>query len=431
MKSSAQELFEIAYKTLLENSTEQGFLASGKQEVYGALFGRDSALTILKVLKAQEKSPSLELLDISRRTLLTLVSLQGKEVNFETNEEPGKFIHEFRKADDSLFNKFATAREEDPWFIDPQGYIKNYDSIDSTPLILIAIYKYWQITQDGNFLMQVLPAVENGLNWMITYGDRDKDGLLEFSIHFERKHGGPYWVQSWTDSHESLRQKNGQMPMYPIAPIEVQSYAWLALKLWSDFYQTNSPKYARKLLSQAKRIKKSFNKLFIYKENGQYFGAQALDGYKNQIKTVTANPLICLWATYYENGKKESILENRYIEHFIKRAFKEDLFDPEAGIRTMSTTSSTYNPNRDSYHNGSFWVILNGLVEEGVREWEYLDYANALKEATIKPLLHFNCPIEMYIKDESGNYHGYLSSGGQESCMNQTWSAAAMYEMLI
>ena len=37
------------------------------------------------------------LLDITKRGLLTLVALQGQETNIESGEQPGKFIHEYRK----------------------------------------------------------------------------------------------------------------------------------------------------------------------------------------------------------------------------------------------------------------------------------------------------------------------------------------------
>jgi glycogen debranching enzyme len=243
-------LQELALNSLLELSTEDGINASGKDEIYGCIFGRDSALTILKILKAHPKKASPQLLEISRRALLTLVTLQGKEFNIESGEEPGKFIHEFRR-EKSMYEHLIKGPR--PFYVYPDGLMRIYDSIDSTPLTLIALYKYWQITQDKEFLITILPAVEAGLNWIISYGDRDKDVLIEYEFPEERVHGGLV-VQSWTDSWESLKRPDGSMPKYPIAPIEAQAYAWLALKLWSDFYDTQSPEFARKLLAQSKLL---------------------------------------------------------------------------------------------------------------------------------------------------------------------------------
>lgn len=420
MDTAQSEFRDYIYQSLLGLATEDGINASGKDEIYGCIFGRDSALTILKILKVYQKLPSGELLKICKQALLTLCSLQGKETNIESGEEPGKFIHEFRK------NKFEhlTLRPIKPWYLYPDGFLRNYDSIDSTPLILIALYRYWETTGDKEFLITILPFVEMGLNWIITFGDKDRDGLVDYTLEASRKHGGLV-VQSWTDSHESLRQADGLFPGYPIAPVEVQGYAWSALRLWSSFYDDNFPIFAKKLDSQADLMKKMFNLLFIFKDQNHFFAGQAIGGAKQLIKTITGNPLINLWSFV----ESECIVENKFIEDMIERAFSPDLFDLDGGIRTMSTLSPTFNPNRDSYHNGSFWPVLNGLVTEGLENFGFDKKAAALKHASLKPIYHFNSPIELYMKDDKG-YSEYLSPGGQTGCRVQAWSAASILDWL-
>jgi|Napbiome12C3dose_1001474.scaffolds.fasta_scaffold00001_234 glycogen debranching enzyme len=415
---------DYIYQSLLGLATEDGINASGKDEIYGCIFGRDSALTILKILRVHKKLPSDELLQVCRRALLTLCTLQGKEVNIESGEEPGKFIHEFRK---EKFEHLTSLSK--PWYLYPDGILRNYDSIDSTALVLIALYRYWEINRDSQFLITVLPHVEMGLNWIITFGDKDKDGLLDYALHAERKHGG-LAVQSWTDSHESLRGADGLFPAYPIAPVEAQSYAWLAMRLWSRFYSQQFPTFAHKLSAQAKYMKKAFNKSFIFQDGDFYFAGQAVDGRRNLIKTVTGNPLICLWAADQINRKAQSIIDGEYIESLTDRAFQPDLFDPEAGIRTMSRLSPTFNPRSDSYHNGSFWPVLNGLATEGLENFGFGEKATLLKNASLKPLYHFNSPIELYMRDEAGNFREYLSGTGQTGCRVQAWSAASALDWL-
>jgi len=416
------DLRQAFQKSLLDLSTSEGINASGKEDVFGCIFGRDSAITVLKILRAREHHPSLKLLEISQRALLTLVQLQGKETNKESGEEPGKFIHEYRKEKLERFQQMNP-----PWYIYPDNTIKNYDSIDSTPLTLIALYKYWQITGDSQFLVTVLPAVEAGLNWIITFGDLDKDVLLEYKLDPKRKHGG-LSVQSWTDSNEALENEKGKMPEYPIAPIEAQAFAWLALRLWGDYYLNQNPSFAKKLLSEARSLKEEFNKKFIIKDSGLFYGVQALDGYKKPIKTITANPLLCLWAAVRIGKRVESILDTELIDQFVKRGFKSDLFVPDAGIRTMSSTSKTFNPNQDSYHNGSFWPMLNGLIIEGLENFGYMKKASKLRKASIKPLVHFGTPIELYIK--KGDKFLEYKNEGQTSCKVQAWSAAAALDYL-
>lgn len=417
---------------LFDLASEIGFHASGREEVYGCLFGRDSAITILSILQALEaKNPlidSIRLLSLCRQTLLTLVELQGQTVNLESGEEPGKFIHEYRTGTYDA-ERLRTINGK-PWYIYPDGILRNYDSIDSTPLTLIALYKYYEYTKDDAFLLKILPSVEKGLNWLISYGDADKDFLLEYELPITRKSGG-LPVQSWTDSHESLLRPDGSMPLYPIAPVEVQGYAWLSLRLWASWYKSQPDagykKFAGRLLQQARSLKKKFNELFILKENGYYFLAQALDGDKQQIRTITGNPLLTLWAT--DRYAQECIVHAKYIPDIVMRAFQPDLFDVDAGIRTMSVLSPTYNSGFDSYHNGSFWPVLNGLTYEGLRLWDYKTEALLLKHASLKPFEFFNSPIELYMKLEDGGYTEFCGPDGQRSCKVQAWSAAAFLDM--
>lgn len=420
----SQQLYNLAYNSLLSLACEEGITASGRNEVYGCIFGRDSAITVLGILKAHEKRPALPLLEVARRSLLYLSKLQGTEVNIESGEEPGKFIHEFRPRD---YERLLAL--EKPWFVYPDGVLRNFDSIDSTPLTLIAMYKYWIITGDKDFLSVVLPSVEQGLQWIVNYGDSDRDFLLEYTLPNERVHGGLV-VQSWTDSHESLLDEHGNFPKYPIAPVEVQGYAWLALRLWADYFEEKNPELAKNLREFAANLKTKFNESFVFEENSKAYLAQALDGNKNQIRTVTANPLLTLWAAYRKDGTYETLLKNELISKIVDRAFMSDLFVKDAGLRTMSSLSPTYRPGPDSYHNGSFWPVLNGMAIEGLENVGLEDYAARLKIASLAPIAHFGSPIELYVKTDLG-YDLFRSPSGQTSCLEQTWSAAALLNLSI
>ena len=424
------------YQIIVELATEDGINASGKGDVYGCIFGRDSAISILKILKAISNANAASsvdtenLLKIVRRSLITLTDLQGTQTHIESGEQPGKFIHEYRK---SNYERLLTL-DAKPWYIYPDKILRNYDSLDSTPLALIAIYRYWQMTNDNEFLLRVLPSVEAGLNWIITYADQDKDQLVEYELPEIRKHGGLV-VQSWTDSKESVTDHLGRFPKYPIAPVEVQGYTWLALKLWSDFYAepnniaAHTEQFAGKLSQQADAMKARFNDTFLFEDSGLLFPAQALDGYKNQLRTVTGNPILLLWAAYKKHGKTESILDDDFVPFVVKRSFMEDMFEPDAGIRTMSTKSLTFINSNKSYHNGSFWPKLNGMAHEGLANFGYLEQAEKLKDATLLPIMHFGSPIELYMKHELEKYVLY-NDNGQESCRNQAWSAAVALDLL-
>lgn len=424
LPNNIKNIYDLSYKTLLDLASDEGITASSRNEAYGCIFGRDSAITILKILRVQNLNPNLGFLEACRTTLKTLVDLQGKKVNIESGEEPGKILHEYRKDNyERLINRPR------PWYVYPDGVIKNYDSLDSTPLTLLAIYKYSQVASDNDFLHEVLPNVKKGLEWIINYGDKNGDYLVDYELPTDRISGGLV-VQSWSDSANSLLQEDGSFPEYPIAPVEVQGICFLTLKIWADYFDKIDRDFAEQLRLHAGKMKKQFNQTFIYKEGEFYFAAQALDGKKNQIKTVTSNPLLLLWATYNGKGRKECILEERYIPDIVMRAMMPDMFEKDAGIRTMSTLSKTFNPKTNSYHNGSFWPMINGLIHEGFMNWGYLREARMVYQATLQPIEYFNSPIELFIKSEDGKFQEYQSDSGKLGCRYQAWTAAILLDMI-
>ena len=73
-----------------------------------------------------------------RKILENLAALQGRTVNIESGEEPGKCIHEFRPGNHTRL----TARTVLPWYVYPGDEMRNYDSVDATPLFLMAAHAY-------------------------------------------------------------------------------------------------------------------------------------------------------------------------------------------------------------------------------------------------------------------------------------------------
>lgn len=409
---------------MLELATHEGITASARNEAYGCVFGRDTSITVLKLLNVIAKKPDLILQERVRRALEILITLQGKEHNIESGEQPGKCIHEYRT---SSFEHLV--RREKPWYVYSDSTLRNFDSIDATPLFLLAVHKYWETTGDLDFLMHSFGAVEAALTWTMSLGDADGDYLLEYTLPAERAHGG-LCVQSWTDSRDSLQRPDGSFPLYPIAPVEVQGMAWAALEKWSTVYRKYSPHFASQLTEFAAKMKKAFNEKFSFTDGSEWYLAQALDGTKKQIQTITPNPLLCLWSSTYTDGKVQSIIATDKIPSIVKRGFSSDIFDPTAGLRTMSMKAPTFRATRDSYHNGSFWPMLNGLIHEGLYSWNFTDEANRLSEATVGSLLHFGFPIELFCKTSEGIFEEYVSPRGKKGCRYQAWSAAAALDLL-
>jgi glycogen debranching enzyme len=83
---------------------------------FHALFGRDAAITSLQLLPVRP--------DVARATLRALASLQGAVEDRETEEEPGKIVHEWwPRAPQRLLQAGWPVRE---------GELRYYGSADST-----------------------------------------------------------------------------------------------------------------------------------------------------------------------------------------------------------------------------------------------------------------------------------------------------------
>ncbi|MCR4332506.1 MAG: hypothetical protein NUV34_07385, partial [Sulfuricaulis sp.] len=324
-------LREVGLTTLRELETERGILASGRSEIYGCIFGRDSLITSLKLLKAYRKTGDPYFLAVVKKVLLNLIALQGKAVNIESGEEPGKCIHEYRPDNHEHLTKNAV----NPWYVYPDNVMRNYDTVDATPLLLIVTHEYWRASGDEEFLQNALPAVHAALDWIFNYGDGNGDGFIDYRFDPQRKYGGLV-TQSWMDSAESLFHDDGAAVPYPVAPVEVQAYTYVALRAWGAYFAGRVPERAAQLDTHAADLKRRFNERFIVQSERGTSLAFALDGNGRPLTAARSSMGHCLWAVWNDGaGGLASILEAQYIPAIVERLLMPDLFEPLAGIRTL------------------------------------------------------------------------------------------------
>ncbi len=413
-------LWQLALDTIKELEVETGILASGKGELYGCIFGRDSLITSIKLIKAYRRTEDPYLLALAKKILINIAKLQGTEINIESGEEPGKMIHEFRPDNHDHLSKHLAQ----PWYVYPDNSIRNYDTVDATPLFLIATYRYYQASGDKEFIAGISGHIAGALTWIEEFGDKNKDGFIDYSFDETRKFGG-LKVQSWMDSNESLFHENHDSADYPIAPVEVQAYTYLALKLWSRFFGEENSKLSIKLNSQASKLKIDFNEKFVHNNEQGFFLAAAIDGKGNPLRAVRSSMGHVLWSclSYEEDNTLDCILENKYVPGLVKRIMAPDLFEPKAGVRTLSDLSRQYSPT--SYHNGSIWPHDTSMIAEGFELFGFPSEAKAIRSAILSAITHFQTAIELFAyKEES--FTGYLADIQQEACRKQAWSAAAI-----
>lgn len=413
-------LRELGLSTIKELEVPNGILASGSGEIYNCLFGRDQLITSLKLLDIFRKDYNLYYLELTKKVLINLALLQGEAINIENGEEPGKIIHEYRSEN----HDHLTKRRNKPWFVSPDNTLRNYDSIDSTPLFLIASYRYLQKSNDQDTIEQIMPNIKKAINWLLQFGDKNKDGFFDYAFHPQRKYGGLI-AQNWMDSGESVFHENNEPVIFPVAPVEMQAYSFLAIKLWSFYFQDEDKNFSEFLLNRADQLKNSFNQKFIIEKDNAFSIACAIDNRGHQLSSARSSAGHLLWASLNlaDDGINESILNDQFIPHLVKRLLQPDLFEPKAGIRTLSRYSRNYYSN--SYHNGSIWPHDNSLIAEGFDNFGFKKEADQVRLAILTAFFYFKTPIELYVYDED-KYMEYFSARGQKACRKQAWSAAAM-----
>lgn len=418
-----KKFWDLGLASIKELETDIGILASGRQEIYGCVFGRDSLITSLKLLRAFERTGSPYFLSLVKKILANLGTLQGKEFVLESGEEPGKMIHEFRPER----HEHLTQAALNPWYLYPDNVMRNYDSVDSTPLYLMALHAYLRKSGDGEFIALEEPRIRAALDWLLTYADTNGDGFIDYQFDARRVHGG-LRSQSWMDSTESVFfEKNDETPAYPLAPVEAQGYAYAALRAWAGYYNQSDASFAAMLGKRADVLKERFNQVFVLKSHGAVSLAFALDGNGKPLTSARSSMGHCLFAAHTgPEGTADCIIGGQYIPAIVARLLAPDLYVRSAGIRTLSSRSTHFNPH--SYHNGSIWPHDTTIVMQGFEQFGYLAEAKMVRASILKAYAHFETPIELfvYVNRKLGEYLG--PHGG--ACRVQAWSAAALLTML-
>lgn len=356
-----------------------------------ALFGRDSLLTSAMLMPFAPK--------LAMGTLRTLARLQGKRESPMSEEQPGKILHEVRLGTDA---SLALGGE--------QVY---YGSIDSTPLFVILVGKAlkWGVPHDE--LAQLKPAVDAAVDWIERYGDQDGDGFVEYQRGSDRG----LLNQGWKDSADSMVHADGTLATGPIALAEVQGYTYAALRAAADLEDAlgDDPARAEALRARAAELQRRFHEAFWMPEEDYY--ALALDGAKQQLRSVTSNIGHCLWS---------GIIPKQYAGRVVERLVAPDMFSG-FGIRTLSSSAARYNPV--SYHNGSVWPHDTILGASGIARYGYKDEAMTIATGLVDALEAFRgrlpelfCGFDRADKPSPVPY--------PTSCSPQAWAAAVPFEIL-
>jgi glycogen debranching enzyme len=346
------------------------------------LFGRDS---ILASWMAMPVDPRLAY-GVAR----ALADMQGRVDDAETEEQPGRVLHEVR------FVSSTTTS-----FRDGQLY---YGTVDATPLFVMLVGELSRWGLPDELLHPLLDPVDRAMEWIAA---RTDGGYLAYQR--TSRHG--LANQGWKDSWDGIRYHDGRVATAPIALCEVQGYvhaahlarAGLARRLGDDVR-------AEREEAAAAELKVRFNRDYWCPEHGWL--AIGLDGDGRRIDALSSNMGHCLWTGIVDDGLADAVAA-----HLASGPMWSGW-----GLRTLASSEAGYDPT--SYHCGSVWphdtaLAVAGLLRYGQDERAHRVVLGLLDAALVSRgrLPELFCGID---RDDVSTPIPYPTS-----CSPQAWAAAS------
>ncbi|MFF2331654.1 MULTISPECIES: glycogen debranching N-terminal domain-containing protein [unclassified Streptomyces] len=367
------------------------FLAAGAPW-FLTLFGRDSLWAARMLLPLGT--------GLAAGTLRTLARRQGTGTDRDTEEQPGKILHEVRRATQNFNENFAL----------PPCY---YGTVDATPLWITLLHDSWRWGLAPEQVEQLLPHAESALAWMRDQGDAAGDGFLKYIDHSGRGLAN----QGWKDSGDSIRYRDGRFPAAPIALCEVQAYAYEAARGGAALLRAFDRPGADRWEEWAERLKDRFRSRFWVEDERGPYPAVALDREGKPVDSVTSG---------FGHLLGTGLLDHEESALLAARLGAPDL-DSGHGLRTLSSDSVIYNPY--GYHIGSIWphdtaIAVHGLVKAGFPE-----AAASLSEGLLTASAAFDARLpELFAGHGAGT--DTVPSPYPASCRPQAWAAASSVMIL-
>ncbi|HEU4889282.1 MAG TPA: amylo-alpha-1,6-glucosidase, partial [Thermoanaerobaculia bacterium] len=357
---------------------------------FATQFGRDAIITALQTLWL---NPCL-----AAGVLRFLASTQAQDDSSFRDAQPGKIMHETRRGE------MAALREV------PFG--QYYGGVDTTPLFVMLAGAYEKRTGDGALVDRLWPALLAATAWIERRLESSPTGFLDYA----RGEQTGLVNQSWKDSHDSVFHADGRFPQGPVAVVEVQGYAYAALRTMAELTAARGDHApAEGWQRRAERLRGAIEDKFWVPAMGFYAMALDGDGEPCQVYGSDAGHLLYCGVPSAERARlvTEQLLSSRFSSGW--------------GIRTLAEGEARYNPM--SYHNGSIWPHDTALCAAGMARYGGREHVVHILGDIFEAANHFAMRLpELYC--------GFPRIPGQApipypvACLPQAWSAGTVFMLL-
>jgi glycogen debranching enzyme len=327
---------------------------------FHALFGRDSLITSLQVLPERP--------DVARATLRALAALQGTVDDPDTDEEPGKIVHEYRPR--------AEKRFEDMGWPVRNGELRYYGSADGTSWFLVVL----AALGDDALTEELSDAWCAAAQWLQRALERG-DGLVRYG---PRRASGGLVQQGWRDTTDPLAaygggilDAEGRMPEPPLADADTQAAAVAALRATARLSGDS------RWHALADRTVELIGGAFTPDTMAISDGNRRVQGAGSQLGWL-------LWADAVPEPQRAAYSE---------RLCGCDVLT-EFGLRTLSSEHPQFTP--EAYHRGAAWPFDSWLGWGGLRACGRETEAERVRQGVLAALQTLGDAPELYAVTDDG-----------------------------
>jgi glycogen debranching enzyme len=367
--------WDSAWSDLQGLLTPTGLHASEDQTgLYPAVFGRDTLWTVLMLLEAAERGEDPAFLSrvhrIAEDALTPLIDHQAVDTVDTVEAQPGKLPHAV----------WTGAFETEVAGL-PLSDGVTYCGFDQTFLFVVLGARLLKHELPEEWRSKLSAAVVQAVRWALDPGLSDPSGLAAYR---RRDPANPIH-QVWKDSFDSVTHGGYDIPPLPVSWIEVQGYAFEALRAAADLRVSRIEDLnvrPSELLDRAGRLQAAVEEAFWLPREGIY--AAAVDGQGRPIPMVTSNAGHALWGGLPTADQAERV---------VARLLQPDLMTM-FGLRTLSSADRFFESS--AYHRGTVWPFDNAVVAMGFVRYGYEDAAMTIAGAVTRALDLLHSSAELY-----------------------------------